>query len=73
MNDKKNICLECGGRLVAEYIGNYGDVFFLNTKGEPYKGRLKRCIYEHDGEPPMIYCIDCGRGYGKCGNSGEME
>lgn len=66
MIEIKNKCPKCGGRLVAEYIGSYGDVFLLNSKGEPYKYRLKRHIYEHDGCPPMIYCIDCGRAYERC-------
>ena len=61
-----NICPKCGGRLVAECIGSYGDVYPLNKKGEPRKRRLKRNIYEHDGDDPMIYCMDCGRGYENC-------
>ena len=73
MAETKNKCPRCGGRLVAEYIGNYGDVYFLNSKGEPYKDRLKRHIYEHDGEPPMIYCKDCGTGYERCGQAVKRE
>jgi len=73
MTETKNKCPKCGGHLVAEYIGSYGDVFLLNSKGEPYKNRLKRHIYEHDGEPPMIYCNDCGRGYERCGQKAEGE
>ena len=58
----KNICRFCGGRLVKEYIGNYGDVYYLKENGEPTKKRLKRYIYEHGGEDEaMIYCLACGR------------
>ena len=67
MGDKKNVCPECGGQLVCEYIGSYGDVFLLDKNGEPYKRRLRRMIYEHDGDEPMIYCKDCGHGISRCG------
>ena len=73
MIKSKNKCQKCGGRLVAEYIGSYGDVFLLNSKGEPCKSRLKRHIYEHDGELPMIYCNDCRSGYEKCGYEAEWH
>lgn len=63
----RGICPECGGQLVAEFIGNYGDVYPLGKNGKPLKKRLRRHIYEHDGEPPMVYCKDCARGYEKCG------
>ena len=61
--ESKNKCPKCGGRLVAEFIGNYGDIFLLNKDGSGKTRRMKRMIYEHDGDPPMIYCIDCGEGY----------
>ena len=57
---EKNKCPKCGGRLVAEYIGSYGDVYVLKKNGKPYKRKMKRFIYENDGQEPMVYCLDCG-------------
>lgn len=57
----KNICPKCGGKIVAEAIGNYGTIFYLKSDGTI--GRKLRTIrYEHSGDW-MYYCADCGEGY----------
>ena len=61
--EDKNRCPKCGGRLVAEFLGSYGDVHLMKKDGTAQKQRMKRIIYETDGNPPMIYCIDCGEGF----------
>lgn len=33
INQGNNKCPICGGRLVAEFIGSYGDVYLLNKQG----------------------------------------
>lgn len=62
-----NKCPDCGGQIVAEYIGSYGDVYIIGKNGVPLKRRLKRFIYESNGDKPMIYCINCGKGIEQCG------
>lgn len=60
MSENTNRCPHCGGQLVVEYIGSYGDVFMLGKNGEPNKKRIKRFIYEHYGEDgKMVYCWNC--------------
>lgn len=55
------ICEECGGRIVAEAIGNYGTVYYLRKNGTI--GRKLRTIrYEHSGDW-MYYCPECGENY----------
>lgn len=55
-------CPYCGGRMVIEYIGNYGNIYPLKKNGEPGKKRIKRILYEESGmEDAMIYCLDCRR------------
>ena len=55
-----NKCPYCGGKLVIECVGCYGDVFMLKKNGEPSKKRIKRFIYEHYGmDNAMIYCWNC--------------
>lgn len=55
----KNICPECGGRLLIEAIGNYGDVYRMKADEEMSKTRIRRHIYETSGDF-LIYCEDCG-------------
>lgn len=55
----KNICKHCGGSLVIEYFGEYGDIYKLKKNGEECKKRLKRVVYGSNDEN-MIYCIKCG-------------
>jgi hypothetical protein len=55
-------CPHCGGLMVIECIGNYGNVYPLKKNGDPGKKRIRRIIYEEDGmEDTMIYCWDCKR------------
>ena len=57
--DAKNICPKCGGKLLIEAVGNYGDVYRMKKNGEMSKVRVRRFIYECSGDY-MIYCEDCG-------------
>ena len=59
MSNAKNICPICGGKLLVEAIGNYGDVYRLKANGEMSKKRIKRFVYETSGQY-MVYCEDCG-------------
>ena len=59
MKNPKNICPECGGKLLIEAIGNYGDVCYMKQDGTESKTRIRRYIYEHSGDF-MIYCESCG-------------
>lgn len=59
MREAKNICQECGGKLLIEAVGNYGDVYRMKKNGEMSKVRIRRCIYETSGDY-MIYCEKCG-------------
>lgn len=55
-------CPLCGGLMVIEYIGSYGNVYPLKKNGDPGKKRMRRIIYEEDGmESTMIYCWNCKR------------
>ena len=59
MKSPKNICPECGGKLLIEAVGNYGDVYRMKENGEMSKKRIRRRIYENSGDY-MIYCEECG-------------
>ena len=59
MKEVKNICPECGGKLLIEAVGNYGDVFRMKKNGEMSRKRIRRHIYETSGDF-MVYCEDCG-------------
>ena len=52
-------CPYCGGRVVIEYLGSYGNVYPLKKNGEPGKKRIRRFLYEESGDVPLIYCWDC--------------
>lgn len=54
-------CEYCGGLMVIEYLGSYGNAYRLKKNGEPSKKRIKRFIYEEDGSYSMIYCLNCRR------------
>jgi len=55
------ICEECGGRIVAEAVGQYGTIYYLRKDGTI--GRmLRRVKYEHTGQW-LYYCPDCGENY----------
>ena len=62
MAEKKNICPECGGRLLIETVGTYGDIYRMQTNGEIGKVRLRRTMYESTGEH-LIYCEKCGKNF----------
>lgn len=52
-------CPYCGGRMVAEFIGNYGDAMFIKKDGTVSRQRARRFMYEHNGDFPMVYCWNC--------------
>lgn len=55
------ICEKCGGRIVAEAIGNYGIIYYLRKNGEIGR-KLRKIKYECNGEW-MYYCTQCGENY----------
>ncbi len=55
------ICEECGGRIVAEAVGQYGTIYYLRKDGKIGR-RLRRVEYEHTGQW-LYYCPDCGENY----------
>ena len=55
-------CPLCGGTLVIEFIGTYGDIYKLGKNLQETKTRIKHRKYEHSGDT-MIYCFDCGTGF----------
>lgn len=57
----KNICPKCGGKIVAEAIGNYGTVYYLRKDGTIGR-KLRKVMYEHSGDW-MYYCTGCGENY----------
>ena len=59
MQQAKNVCKYCGGRLVVEYFGHCGSVYLLKENGEPEKVCIKRTIYEEKGGFSQVYCADC--------------
>ena len=59
----KNVCPKCGGRIVAEAIGNYGTIFYLRKDGTVGR-KLREIRYEHSGDW-MYYCTECGENYEK--------
>lgn len=61
MEEPKNRCPFCGGRLVIEFFGSYGAIYPLKKDGTQCKNRIRRVIYEEDGDSPLVYCIDCGK------------
>ena len=42
MQQAKNVCKYCGGKLVVEYFGQCGSVYFLKENREPEKECDKR-------------------------------
>ena len=58
MNTARNICPKCGGKLLIEAIGNYGDIYRMRADGEMSKRRIKRVIYGGTGDY-IIYCEQC--------------
>lgn len=54
-------CPVCGGHIVKEYYGDYGEIHRINKDGSTSK-RSKVQIYETHGEDDrIIYCEDCGK------------
>ena len=56
----KNVCKQCGGKLVIEYVGNYGSVYPLKKDGTVGKRRIRRIHYDESLETPIVYCSSCG-------------
>ena len=53
-------CKYCGGHIVIEYFGDYGEVHRINKDGTVSK-RYKNIIYEtHGRDDSIMYCEDCG-------------
>lgn len=61
MEEAKNICKHCGGRMVVEFIGNYGSIYPMLKNGKPGRRRIRRVLYEESGSDMMVYCSKCGR------------
>lgn len=55
----KNICIRCGGHLVAEAVGHYGTLFYIKRDGS-IGHKIKSVTYEGTGDW-MYYCSDCGK------------
>ena len=62
MENDKNICPVCGGKLLIEAVGNYGDVYRMKKNGKMSKTRLRRFIYENSGEYMVYRKISRGHG-----------
>lgn len=62
MPDKKKVvCPKCGGNLVYEAIGSYGQLYHVCKNGKIGR-QLKVIKYEGSGDA-MLYCLDCGTNY----------
>ena len=59
MENTKIKCKRCGGRIVIEYLEQYGDVYLMKSNGEPYSKRIKRVKYTGSDYEPLVYCLDC--------------
>lgn len=55
---KSNICPKCGGKIVAEYFGLYGTIYYLRKDGT-LGHEIKNIKYEHTGDY-LYYCSNCG-------------
>ena len=55
----KSKCEYCGGKIVRKYWGSYGDVFPVLPDGKCGKKKIRREIYEYDGDF-ITYCSKCG-------------
>lgn len=64
------ICPVCGGRMVVEFFGNYGDVYKVNKNGTLSKTRKERHIYPVDFGYCEIYCSKCGLAWAGGKNDG---
>lgn len=59
---KTTKCPTCGGHLVYEECGTYGDCFKINKRtGKVSKERFRRVHYEHGDS--MLYCLKCGSNF----------
>lgn len=58
----KNKCTKCGGSLLIEAVGKYGDVYRLKRDGKIGETRIRTHKYEHTGEY-LVYCCRCGQTY----------
>lgn len=66
-------CPMCGGSLVYEALGSYGDCYSINKRtGRLCKTKLRHLHYEHDSV--MIYCSECGCNFDyKCNPDGTFS
>ena len=62
MKSPKNICPNCGGKLIIEVIGNYGDIYHMKADGEIPKRRIRRVVYE-GADQYLIYCERCNNNF----------
>ena len=70
------VCPYCGGRIVAEFIGSYGDAMFINKNGTVSHRRARRFIYDLDHSTQQVYCWDCHKDpydYGKENDEEDHE
>lgn len=56
MNNK---CEYCGGPLVVEFAGEYGEVYKIKKSGLVSSRRIRKIEYETDPDNYMIYCYRC--------------
>lgn len=57
-------CEKCGGRLIYESMGTFGDLYLMRNEGYIFNQRLKRKHYEHfDRETDLVYCEKCHTQY----------
>lgn len=63
--EDRNVCPECGGKLLIEAVGTFGDIYRMKKNGEMSKRRIARRIYDTTGGY-LVYC-------GKCGAQMEAE
>lgn len=55
-----NTCKKCGGKLLIEEFGQFGDIYRMKRNGDASKRRIKRKIYGDTGEA-IVYCEACGK------------
>ena len=60
-----NKCKYCGGEMVVEYFGVYGEIFKMKRNGESGKTRIRKISYGGNGEEPLVYCWNCRRTRGE--------
>jgi len=59
--EKKCVCPQCGGSLLVEYTGTYGEIYYLRQDG--MKGRKLRSVKYPRHDDCEVYCCVCGTEY----------